>query len=478
MTATRKPIAVGSSLKILESSPERPHLEGWLGILLIFTLIAIAPGARAGFYDFSSYTAYSVGGAWGEAAAIGDVNNDGRNDVVMCTSSYGSSTNRESILVYRQDGSGHLLPPLRYPAGGAAYAIVIADLNGDGLNDVAVGKKTAGIRVFLQDTNGTLQNYVDYVTANAYLICAGDFDHDGRCDLAGIGWSSGLVDVFKQTAQGTLGNLRQYSASYGGNNDLKAGDVNDDGLCDIVVCSGQGYAYNNVALLVQTNGDFAPVSYLDLGGNELTGGVGIGDASGDGRNDVVVSYGGNRPASFVRMFRRIAGGGFTIDPAIASYDIPKGISVIDVDMNGLADIVTAHSGYDRVGVYYQTAPGVFGAEQLFVSGTAASQYAPNAWAIGDFTGDDMPDIAIADHSHGLVVLNNNLPWPHVRLTGVTKNSAGQIVISSQFRGADGRCTVHASSDLINWTNIGVMTGAFWADTNSTVMPKRFYRVAD
>jgi hypothetical protein len=231
-------------------------------------------------------------------------------------------------------------------------------------------------------------------------------------------------------------------------------------------------------VLAQTNGGFAPAAYLDLGGNEVTAGVGIGDASGDGLNDLVVSYGGNRPTSYVRMFRRTAGGSFAVEPAIASYDIPKGISVIDVDMNGLADIVTAHSGWNRVGVYYQTAPGVFGAEQLFICGTASSQYAPNAWAVGDFTGDDMPDIAIADHNQGLVVLNNNLPAPRIRLSGVAQNRAGQSVISSQFRGADGRCTVHASSDLINWTNVGVMTGSFWVDTNSTVLPKRFYRVAN
>jgi hypothetical protein len=57
---------------------------------------------------------------------------------------------------------------------------------------------------------------------------------------------------------------------------LKAADVNGDGLCDIVVCSCRGHG-DNMALLVQTNGDFAPASYLDPGGDEIAGGVGIGD---------------------------------------------------------------------------------------------------------------------------------------------------------------------------------------------------------
>jgi len=159
-------------------------------------LAVCIPVLNAGTYDFWSYKTNSVDGAWGEAVAIGDLNNDGRKDVVMCTSSYGFSTNRESLLVFYQGASGQLQSPVKYLAGGAAYAVVIADFNGDGLNDVAIGRQTSGIRVFLQDTNGTLQNYADYTTPNAYSLCAGDFNHGGTNDLIAVEKATGKLFLF------------------------------------------------------------------------------------------------------------------------------------------------------------------------------------------------------------------------------------------------------------------------------------------
>jgi hypothetical protein len=443
---------------------------------ILAAIFGLFSRARAGLNDFSSYTSYSLGVAWPEAVAIGDVNHDGRNDVVLCTSNYGG-TNRNSLLVYCQSETGQLQAPVRYSAAAAAYAVVIADLNGDGLKDVAIGQKSSGVRVFYQDSEGTLQSFADIATDYAYSLCAGDFNHDGLCDLAGIGWSGGFVDVWQQTTQGTLARMGQYAASYNGYNDLKAADVNGDGWCDIVVCSGQG-AGPDLSLLLQTNGGFAEPVYLNLDGSGIPGGIGIGNAGGVGRNDLVLSYGGNRPNSFVRVFRQQADGTFSLGSPMASYDIPKAVFVLDVDMNGLEDIVVAHSGWNRVGVYYQAAPGVFGTEQIFLTGTAASAYGPAAMAVGDFTGDDMPDIALADRSAGLVILKNQLAAPRLRISGLTRNKAGQFVVSSRFRGPDGRCTVRTSVDLANWTNAGVMNGSFWIDTNSPASSSRFYRLAD
>src|SRR6185436_4840186 len=142
----------------------------------------------------------------------------------------------------------------------------------------------AGIRVFLQGGTGALDTFTDYPTPNANWICSGDFNNDGRSDLAAIGWGSGAVELFFQTATGTLAAGGSKSAPYEGFNDLEAGDVNNDGLTDIVVMSGQGQSI--LSVLLQQPGGFAnAATYPGAGGS----GIGIGDLNSDGRKDLAVS---------------------------------------------------------------------------------------------------------------------------------------------------------------------------------------------
>jgi hypothetical protein len=79
------------------------------------TVLAAALGAQAAFGAslFGPYTTMATG-SWPEAVAIGDVNGDGLNDVVLVTSSYFSPDNDYKLFVFLQDTSGALLPPIRW----------------------------------------------------------------------------------------------------------------------------------------------------------------------------------------------------------------------------------------------------------------------------------------------------------------------------------------------------------------------------
>jgi len=424
--------------------------------------------------NFAGYVAYPTG-SYPQAVAIADLNGDGRKDVVLTTTAYASNTNDNSILVFYQNGLGALNQPVRYAAGAGVVSVAIADFNGDGLLDIAAGKYTAGIRVFFQDAGGTFTNFTDYPTANAYKIAAGDFNNDGKTDIAGIGWSSGQVDLFTQGVGG-LSFSTTYSASYSGYNDLTAGDVNGDGLTDIIVMDGQLYATPNISALLQTNGGFSAPVICDLGGSELTAGVGIGDVSGDGRNDIVVCYGGNRPASKIAVFNQAVPNSFTHGPILDSYDVPNCVVVADLDLDGLADVVTLHGGWQKAGVYTQYPAGVLNPEVLF-NLPYASSYNPQGMAVGDVTGDGMPDVVIADYNNGLIVLRNTSPAPSaVRISWVQLNPNHRIVLTAPYLGGHGFCTVQRSDNLTSWTNVGTMTDSTWTDTDSTPSSKHFYRL--
>ena len=378
-----------------------------------FCLPANLSAAPPSLFPYS--TSYPVG-SWPEAAAIGDLNNDGRNDVVVTTSGYGTAQYDWSIFIFYQTPSGQLASPVEYDAGGPATSVVIADFNGDGLNDIAVANGT-GIRVFWQDPAGGFANHTDFVTTNSgtdgaaasYSLCAGDFNNDGLTDLAGIGWyqNTTTMDVYIQT-NGTLSYSQSYPAAYDGYNDMAAGDVNNDGLTDIVVMSGQGLG-PNFDVFLQTNGGFAPQVNYSVGGTNLTAGVAIGDVDGDGLNEVVVTYGGNQPFSKIAVFHQ-TDNGLTLSAIYDSHDIPNGVQIADLEMNGRPDVLVYHDAWAEIGVYSQNATNTLNPEVIY-STPFIQNFNPQCLAVGDINGDGKPDVVIAGDLNYpyLVVLTNCLP---------------------------------------------------------------------
>ena len=69
----------------------------------------------------------------------------------------------------------------------ARTTVAIGDINNDGRNDVVVGNSGLNIEVFLQNSNGGLNPSVKYPTVDSDKIKIGDFNNDGLLDVVGIG---------------------------------------------------------------------------------------------------------------------------------------------------------------------------------------------------------------------------------------------------------------------------------------------------
>src|SRR4029079_2170241 len=85
--------------------------------------------------------------------------------------------------------------------------------------------------------------------------------------------------------------------------------------------------------------------------------------------------------------------------------MPSAIVLADVDGDGRKDVLVAHGGWSRLGVFRQFPAGGLFNEELYQIGSA-SQFQPQALAIGDINGDGRPDAVIADVNSGLVVLRH------------------------------------------------------------------------
>jgi hypothetical protein len=360
---------------------------------------------------FQPYQAFDVG-SWPEAVAVGDVTGDGRADVVMTTDYYFDPANDYRVWVFAQTENGALAAPVSYATGSTAApsSVDVGDVTGDGLADVVVGLDGTGVQVYAQVAGGTLGAPSLHTTPNGDLVRIGHLDGDGRLDVAAVGWGTNTVSVLLNDGAGSLRAPVQYPAQHAGYEDLEVADVTGDGRDDVVVMSGQLYAVPNVSVLAQsTAGRFEPAAEYRVGTNVNTQGIGVGDVTGDGRADVVASFGGNRPSSSIAVFPQNAGGTLGGPVVHTSYDIPEPVEVADVDLDGRDDVVTLHGGWNRAGVYAQVA-GSLAPEDLYAI-PYASHYSPHGLAVGDVSGDGSPDLVLADYNHGLVVLYGNAVPP-------------------------------------------------------------------
>ncbi len=371
------------------------------------TVVVTATGPANSFL-FKPYVAYPTG-SWPEAVAIGDVTGDGKNDVVLVTSSgYPDPANDYHLFVFAQDNTGNLKTAVTYTTSGtytdAPKTVAIGDINNDGKNEVAVGNFGSNIEIFVQDGAGRLVSTATYTTVNSNKIKIADLNHDGRLDLVGIGWGTDTADVFLQNATGTLDTPITYNVTHGGYDDLEVGDVNSDGLTDIIVMSGQSYAYENIGILIQkSDGTFNPPAYYSVGTNILTHGAAVGDVNGDSLQDVVVSYGGNSPSANIGVFIQNNSGTLNSVTSYSSYDSPGPVEIADINNDGRKDVIVAHGGWLTLGVYLQGANGTLQPEEYYPI-PSGSQNNPQGLAVGDINGDGLNDVVIADYGSGLVVL--------------------------------------------------------------------------
>lgn len=377
---------------------------------------ASAAGTTAAFHPY--VVAYP--GSTVAAVATGDVTGDGLQDMLVTTDYSGDDAVDFSLWVYAQQGGGGLDAPVQLRTGGAygsAMAVSVADLDGDGDLDAGVAT-TEGVKIFAQQAG---------MLTPSWTVPTGDTRHAEAVDVSG----DGLADLVALTRTG----IRVWWQVDGdfmpaptgelltseGAEEIEVADVTGDGLADVVAGVG-----DRVVVRAQTadHGFLPPVSHASggLDGWDHVNGLGVGDLDGDGRTDVAVSVGGNKPNAWVAIRHQQPDG--TLGPVQlrSSYDIPESLEVADVTGDGLDDVVVAHGGWNRVGVFPQPPPGTTAlGEQLFEV-PYASHYDPKGLAVGDISDDGLADVLLADYNHGLVILRGTVAGadvtpPQTTITG-------------------------------------------------------------
>jgi hypothetical protein len=325
--------------------------------------------------------------------AVGDLNEDGVQDLVV------ANQIETGISVLLGHGDGTFAPESRYAALSPS-SVALGDFNADGHQDVAVANGTNAfeISILLGLGNGALAPKIVVDTNGGYdhrQISTGDFDRDGRLDLAVTDRGGNKVDLFRGRGDGRFDRTGSVGAG-AGTACTVLGDFTGDGVADLaVVGSGiQDVApYGDLRVLPGTGtGSFAPAERGDAGASPNA--IVAADMNGDGRPDLVTA---NTASNDVSVLINRGSGAF--DPA-ARYPAgiaPVSLAVSDLNEDGIPDIITVSHDAHIVSVLLGGTGGGFDPPAQFPAGN--SFHSPRTLAVADLNADGAPDILVANEGY-------------------------------------------------------------------------------
>ena len=201
------------------------------------------------------------------ALAVGDVNNDGKLDLVTV------NNNDRTISVLLGNGNGSFQAPINTP-GNLPGHVALADFNGDGRLDLAVGDAgtlfTGGVGARLEirfgNGNGTFQPPTSYpVGTGGNFVAVGDFNLDGKPDVAVANVNSFDVSVLINRGDGTFGPTVNYRTG-DGPIWVAVGDVNADTRPDLAVVNARD---GTVSVLLNVRDVTRPQCVVQISANQI-----------------------------------------------------------------------------------------------------------------------------------------------------------------------------------------------------------------
>ena len=329
------------------------------------------------------------------AVAVGDFNHDGKLDAVL------PAFAKSQAAVLLGNGNGTFQTPVYYSVGFEPRSVAVADLNRDGNLDLAVSgdiTSTGIVSILLGNGDGTFRSAPDAVLdAYANFVAIGDFNGDHIPDLIAV--DSPFISVLLGNGDGTF--QPPIDFHFAPPPAIGIGDFNGDGKLDVAAAVQSGFASTLTIFLGNGDGTFQLGGTYDIGAGPLS--VAVADFRGIGILDLAIADG-----SGVQIL--LGNGDGTFQPATSNaiLPFPSDAVVGDFNRDGKLDLAATAVGFhmSEVEVWLGNGDGTFQAVHTYPAG-----YSDFSLAVGDFNGDHQTDLIVADAdaiSSAIVLLNTGM----------------------------------------------------------------------
>lgn len=386
---------------------------GPLGRAFALTLAALtcssANAQFGGFVDAASFPLGAFNGALSNSFEIGDINNDGFNDVVV------AYLNFQAVSVALSDGAGGFGAPVVLSTAFRPESPRLTDVNGDGFLDLAlVSYAGETVEIFLGNGTGAFTPFASVPVAEGPIDSIfADFNNDGVLDLAVAHYPLSRLDIYLGTGAGQF----QYGSSALTTSEpleIYLDDVDNDGDLDLIVsCVGEIGSFqpqSGVGMLANNGaGQFVETSFTPVGRTPL--GSASGDLNGDGFLDLVTV---NNDSNDYSVVLSNGAGGFHPESRMTLNVLdprPTAAVIGDVDGDGRADLVLGNRSnslqigdQERADVYRQTSTGDFAFQQ-----SLTFEHRPMGLSLSDLNGDSSPELAVIFQASLVGTLRNLTP---------------------------------------------------------------------
>lgn len=342
--------------------------------------------------------------------ATGDFNRDGNPDLAVANQGpfdpMGQTGNDTiSVLLGRRDGI--FRPARTYSVGNGPTAIAVGDFNRDGRQDLAVTNGFSGnVSILAGRGDGSFRPARNFEVGPApYHVEVGDFNEDGHQDLAVASFAQPGVILLLGRHHGTFGPPRTVPTGPSGTPSPAASvaDVNGDGHDDLVTTNGSGV----LLLLGRGNATFRSPRFFATGKDAFA--VAVGDLNGDERPDLAVAnqHDTRQAGGFHSTVAVLLNKGHGRFHRALKYSVGRGPETVAIgDLNGddVPDLAVANNDaqgspdpgdqpkvkHDYVSILYGVGGGRFAHQHKYHTAPG-----PLGVVVRDFNHDDEADLAVA-----------------------------------------------------------------------------------
>lgn len=341
-----------------------------------------------------------------ESVTVADFNGDGVPDLATA-GQFTSSV----MSIFLGNGDGTFQPFVNYPAIDTPLQLVAGDFNQDGKMDLAEAGE-GGVGIHLGNGDGSFRPVVSYVTGFNESAAIADLNGDGIPDLATANPYDDVVSTLFGYGNGSLQSSRTYEMGrYFAPYFASAGNFNSDQVPDFAVADGGDGAADLGGVSVflgQGGGTFSAAVTYAAGANPWS--IAVGDFNGDGKTDIVVGDNNYQNPLNAAIGVLLGNGNGTFETPIEISSggyYPQTLAVGDFNGDGKLDLAVSNQQaaapnyHGNLLLFLGSGNGTFQSPVTLINDTYANQL-----VAADFNGDGKLDLAGTFGVNLIVFLGN------------------------------------------------------------------------